>query len=206
MANGIYHGVVTPGLKMKRRRWIKAVAFVLEPLYMSMRRRPQTGKPVMPEPVNSAMRRPILSGIRLKCGRCETGSLFKSYLKLADQCPECGLDLTVTDTADGPAFFVGFIAMILFAPGFLWVSFVAKSGLGLLIGYGICTLICAAFCLVFLPPFKAVLLNLQIRHQAGEGQFGYKGTHGKAPDNWKPAAKGATGQSTPDKSNENNDN
>ena len=59
---------------------------------------------------------PILSGLKLKCGNCGEGKLFKSYLKLNDACPVCGREMSNDDTADGPAFFVGFGVLILAAP------------------------------------------------------------------------------------------
>ena len=76
---------------------------------------------------------PILSGLRLRCGKCGEGKLFSGYLKLNTECPVCGRDMTSADTADGPAFFVGFGVLILLA-----------------------------------PVAKAVLLNLQLHHDAEE--------------------------------------
>lgn len=131
---------------------------------------------------------PIRSGVASKCGRCGTGPLFKSYLKFRDSCPDCGLDYSVTDTADGPAFFVSFIAMILFTPAFIIVSFLTHSLQAQIIGYVIATVISAGFCLLLLPPFKGILFNLQVQHQSGDPAFEYTGTHGAAPENWKRAA------------------
>ena len=59
---------------------------------------------------------PILAGLRLRCGNCGKGKLFSGYLKLNSACPVCGRDMTAADTADGPAFFVGFGVLILLAP------------------------------------------------------------------------------------------
>lgn len=41
---------------------------------------------------------PILSGLKLKCGNCGEGKLFKSYLKLNDACPVCGREMSNDDT------------------------------------------------------------------------------------------------------------
>lgn len=132
----------------------------------------------------AAPRTPIASGIRLRCGTCGKGQLFRAYLKFYDHCAACGQDFTIADTADGPAFFVGFLAMIIFAPLIIipmlvfespWAKFAGFSGVGLL---------CLMFVLILLPPFKGVFLNLQIQHHAGEGRFSYNGSHGVPPKNW----------------------
>ena len=128
---------------------------------------------------------PIRSGLMLKCGRCGKGKLFRAYLKFQDHCPECGLDFSVADTADGPAFFVGSLVMILFAPFYfllpvislpLWLSLLAWIGL-----LGSMTL----FSLALLPRFKAVLFNLQVQNAAEEAKFESTGSHGKPPKGWK---------------------
>ncbi|PCI53256.1 MAG: hypothetical protein COB36_12495 [Alphaproteobacteria bacterium] len=126
----------------------------------------------------------LKSAFALKCGRCGKGALFKSYLKFDTHCPVCDLNYDITDTADGPAFFVGFMAMVLFSPIFILISFFTPGKLALGIGYVVASLACLGFCLGLLPFFKAVLFNLQIHHQAGECDFDYVGTHGRAPKNW----------------------
>ena len=111
----------------------------------------------------------IKSGIRLKCGACEKGSLFRSYLKFYDSCPNCGLDLTVADTADGPAFFVGFFTMIVITPLILVAILSFDSWIAKAIAFIIGILTGVIVCLLLLPPVKAILLNLQIEHNSGEG-------------------------------------
>lgn len=114
---------------------------------------------------------PILSGLRLRCGACGEGRLFSSYLKLRDECPACGRDMREADTADGPAFFVGFGVLILTAPFLFLVPMsplpdllkvLAMIGVGLLV---------TGLCLWLLPVAKAVLLNLQLHHKAEEARF-----------------------------------
>lgn len=39
------------------------------------------------------------------CPRCGKGPLFKSWLKLRESCPVCGLDYGFATPDDGPAFF-----------------------------------------------------------------------------------------------------
>lgn len=115
---------------------------------------------------------PILSGLRLRCGKCGEGKLFKSFLVLNESCPVCGRDMSGADTADGPAFFVGFGVLIVLAP-FLFLLPMAPMPLGMKIFAFI--LLCAAvigLSVGLLPIAKAILLNLQLHHDAQEASFG----------------------------------
>lgn len=114
---------------------------------------------------------PILSGLRQRCSQCGEGKLFSGYLKLNDACPVCGRDMRAADTADGPAFFVGFGVLILMAP-FLFL--VPMSPLPALlkviatIGVGAAVTL---LCLWLLPIAKGILCNLQLHHTAEEARF-----------------------------------
>ena len=48
-------------------------------------------------------------GFHGKCPACGEGSLFKSYLKVADTCPKCGEELHHQRADDAPAYFTMFI-------------------------------------------------------------------------------------------------
>lgn len=111
----------------------------------------------------------LVRGALCRCPRCGKGKLFAGYLKIAPACTACGLDLKFADSGDGPAIFVIFlvsplvivlalIAENLFHPApymhlILWIP---------------TTLV---LCLALLPPFKAVLVALQYRHDAKEGRL-----------------------------------
>ncbi len=111
----------------------------------------------------------IKSGMNLKCGGCGQGKLFRGYLKFHDNCPNCRQDLTVADTADGPAFFVGFFTMIVFAPITLVLVQSVDSIFAKILWFLAGIMLCSVVCLVLLPPVKAILLNLQINYDSGEG-------------------------------------
>lgn len=111
----------------------------------------------------------IKSGMRLKCGHCGQGKLFRTYLKFHDNCPTCSQDLTIADTADGPAFFVGFFTMIVFAPITLILVQSADAVFAKIFALIAGIVISAIVCLALLPPVKAILLNLQINYDSGEG-------------------------------------
>lgn len=114
---------------------------------------------------------PILNGLRQRCGACGEGRLFSAYLKLNEACPHCGRDMRAADTADGPAFFVGFGVLILTAP-FLFLipmsplTFWAKAG-----AMAALALVITGLSLWLLPVAKGILLNLQLHHKAGQAQF-----------------------------------
>ena len=114
---------------------------------------------------------PILNGLRQRCGACGKGRLFLAYLKLNEACPHCGRDMRSADTADGPAFFVGFGVLILTAP-FLFLIPMSPLPLGLKAGAiaGL-ALVITGLSLWLLPVAKGVLLNLQLHHRAGEAEF-----------------------------------
>ncbi|MEZ6000128.1 DUF983 domain-containing protein [Hyphomonas sp.] len=115
---------------------------------------------------------PILSGLQLKCGNCGEGKLFRSYLKLNDSCPVCGREMTNEDTADGPAFFVGFGVLILAAP-FMFIVPMIPMPLGFkILAFLVMSAIMIGLILAALPIAKAVLLNLQLHHGAEEAHFG----------------------------------
>lgn len=115
---------------------------------------------------------PILSGLQLKCGNCGKGKLFRSYLKLHDACPVCGREMSNDDTADGPAFFVGFAVLILAAP-FMFIVPMIDMPLGLkILAILVMCGVMFGLILALLPIAKAVLLNLQLHHGAEEASFG----------------------------------
>ncbi|MXO66138.1 DUF983 domain-containing protein [Altericroceibacterium endophyticum] len=61
------------------------------------------------------------SGWRGLCPRCGKGKMFKSWLKVQEHCPECGLDYRFASPDDGPAFFS--LCIIAFPLTFLIVWF-----------------------------------------------------------------------------------
>lgn len=128
---------------------------------------------------------PVEAGIKLRCGNCGRGKLFKTYLKFKDECEVCGQNFSIADTADGPAFFVGFLALIIFTPAFVIAAILPETTFGFVISMTLMSIICLGTILFLLPPFKGVLFNLQIHHRAEEGKFSSFGEHGVVPENCK---------------------
>lgn len=48
----------------------------------------------------------IKRGLSLSCPACGNGKLYSGFLKVADSCSSCGLELKAHDAADGPAYVV----------------------------------------------------------------------------------------------------
>ena len=109
---------------------------------------------------------PFSTGLRCRCPRCGIGRLFRGLLTVDGNCDNCGLDLKVEDSGDGPAVFVMFaigpivvgLAVwleMLFAPPY-WLHMVIWPPLVLLGS------------IALLRPFKAMLIALQFRSKAGD--------------------------------------
>ncbi len=104
----------------------------------------------------------LAAALGRRCPACGEGRLYTSYLKVADRCPVCDLDLHSHDSGDGPAVFiiliVGFIVvglalgleMTLSPP--MWLHMVLWLPLILLGSIGL------------LRPFKATLIALAYKH------------------------------------------
>jgi len=111
---------------------------------------------------------PIVAGLRLRCGKCGQGKLYSGYLKLNSACPVCGRDMTGADTADGPAFFVGFGVLVLLAPFLFLLPMSPLPVVAKTFAFAALCAVLVGLCLVLLPIAKAVLLNLQLHHDAEE--------------------------------------
>ncbi|MBO9498603.1 MAG: DUF983 domain-containing protein [Novosphingobium sp.] len=122
----------------------------------------------MPEPLpaDDKFARILRCGWKGLCPRCEQGRMFKSWLKLQDSCPRCGLNYRFAAPDDGPAFFsqciVAFPLIFLvlwlqvrFDPP-LWVHLVTSVPLML------------AGCLLPLQPIKGWLVASQYLNRAQE--------------------------------------
>ncbi|MGB6428359.1 MAG: DUF983 domain-containing protein [Methyloceanibacter sp.] len=111
----------------------------------------------------------LVAGIAGRCPACGRGRLFSGYLALAPCCPACGLDYGFAESGDGPAVFVilvaGFVVVgaalcveIAYAPPY-WVHALLWGSLAIILP------------LLLLRSFKGVLIALQYRHKAEEGQL-----------------------------------
>lgn len=98
-------------------------------------------------------------GLQRRCPRCGEGHIFEGYLKVADQCDACGLDLTPQRADDGPAYLTILIVGHMLIPGLhlayaygdpnpVWVAGVLSS-------------LAVGLSLLLLPRIKGALINYQ---------------------------------------------
>ena len=112
---------------------------------------------------------PVSSGLRGRRPRCGKGQLFDGYIKVRDRCGRCGLDYRFADAGDGPAVFVILLIGFLVVGLALWaeLSYGPPLWLHLLIWIPLAVFLCLAG----LRALKGVLINLQYRHNAHEGEI-----------------------------------
>lgn len=107
-------------------------------------------------------------GWHCKCPKCRTGSLYAPgfTLTMRQKCENCGLDLTRSDSADGPAVFLIFILGFLLVPLALWVDSLFGWPLWLhAIVWGIVAL---GLTVGSLRPLKAYIIALQYKHRTSD--------------------------------------
>ena len=115
---------------------------------------------------------PAVSGLFGQCPRCGKGALFRRGLVLRDRCPSCELDYTFIDTGDGPAVF----AILILGFLVLAMALVAEFRFGAsvwfhVIAWGLLTPLLA---IIILRGLKGLLIGLQYRNKAEQGQLAKK--------------------------------
>jgi len=111
----------------------------------------------------------ILNGLKVRCPCCGQGALFRSGLVLREKCDRCGLSYAFADSGDGPAVFAIFILGFVILGGALLVEF--KLGPPVWVHVVLWGVLTPALAFVLLRGIKGVLIGLQYRHQAGDGQL-----------------------------------
>lgn len=109
---------------------------------------------------------PIATGLAGRCPRCGQGKLFSGFLKVADRCSKCDLDLSKADSADGPAFFIMLLVPALIIPIAMWVEFSYQPPLWL--HALLWTPLIIGLSVALLRPLKGVMVALQFKHQASD--------------------------------------
>ena len=110
---------------------------------------------------------PFMTGLACRCPRCGRGRIFSGFLKIADRCPVCSLDLGGEDAGDGPAvFIILFMGALVVALALLTEAWFSPPYWVHLVLWGPLILIGS---LLLMRPFKGIMVALQYRHKAGEG-------------------------------------
>jgi len=109
---------------------------------------------------------PYVAAWHSACPRCGRGRLFSSFLRVAERCDVCGLDLAKNDSGDGPAVFLIFILGFLAVPlaFWVWAAFDLPTWAPALIASAFVILLAA----LLLRPSKALVVALQYRHRREE--------------------------------------
>jgi uncharacterized protein (DUF983 family) len=111
---------------------------------------------------------PVKTGLACRCPRCGQGKLYSGFLKVADSCAVCHLNLAEADSGDGPAVFLIFILGAIAVP----LAFVLQFKLALpeWLTMSILTAVVLGGALLLLRPAKGIMVALQYRNRAGENR------------------------------------
>jgi uncharacterized protein (DUF983 family) len=119
-----------------------------------------------PPPSHPHPRDVALKGL---CPRCGAPSLFDGWVKFADRCPSCGLDIAGFNVGDGPA------ALLILVIGALVVGLAIWLQLALDPPFWLQALIwipgTIALVIVALRIAKGALIGLEFRNAAREGRL-----------------------------------
>jgi uncharacterized protein (DUF983 family) len=97
-----------------------------------------------------------------RCPRCGEGRLFSGLLTVRPVCPNCGLDFSAQDAADGPAVFVILLLGLIVVGLAAWVELTFSPPIWVHIILWTPLIIGGA--IMMLRPMKAGLIALQYRH------------------------------------------
>ena len=112
---------------------------------------------------------PFATGLKGCCPRCGQGKLYGGVLALKPRCAACGLDYGFADSGDGPAVFVILILGFLVVGLALWFEFTFHPPVWLhVLLWGPLTI---GGAILMLRALKGVLIALQYRNSAAEGQI-----------------------------------
>jgi len=99
----------------------------------------------------------VLRGFRERCPRCGKGAIFRSLLKLSENCSECGEYLGDIRADDLPAYITVLVVGHIVVPGLLWAErydFSTGSELAVAVPLSL------AMIAVLLPRFKGAAAGL----------------------------------------------
>ena len=113
---------------------------------------------------------PIAAGLKGRCPRCGEGRLFSGFLTVGQRCTNCGLDYSFADAGDGPAVFVILIIGFVVVGLALWMEVTLNPPLWL--HFILWIPLALVLCLTALRLIKGVLITLQYRNKAQQGELG----------------------------------
>jgi len=103
--------------------------------------------------------RAMLRGALLRCPACGSGSIFAGYLKVVDECSDCGEALHHHRADDAPPYFTIFIVGHIVVGLVLSIEMAYRPALWV---HGLLWLpLTVILAVLFLPPVKGALVGLQ---------------------------------------------
>ena len=108
-----------------------------------------------PRPMKTAVWR----GWRCKCPNCGDGPMLRAYIKVRDECPECGEQLYHHRADDGPPYLTLLIVGHLIAPLMIWVFNAYEPSPYVFMAIFMTAAVVLS--LFFLPRLKGVLIAIQ---------------------------------------------
>ncbi|XHB98590.1 DUF983 domain-containing protein [Nitratireductor sp. ac15] len=112
---------------------------------------------------------PVSAGLGGRCPRCGEGWLFSGFLTVGRECHNCRLDYSFADAGDGPAVFVILIIGFLVVGLALWVE--VSLGPALWVHFILWIPLALVLCLTALRLMKGLLISLQYRNRAAQGEL-----------------------------------
>lgn len=112
---------------------------------------------------------PVKAGLQGCCPRCGQGKLFDGFLKVKPVCANCDLDLAFADSGDGPVVFVILIVGFIVVGAALWMEVNINPPLWL--HFLLWIPLACGLSLVLMRLLKGVLINLQYRNNARQGEI-----------------------------------
>ena len=112
---------------------------------------------------------PLQAALHGLCPRCGARTLYVGWIKFADRCTNCGLDLTAFNVGDGPAAFLTLIigAIVMIGAVTLTLTLAPPIWVHLLIW----TPLTAIGVVGALRISKGGLISLEYRNRASEGRI-----------------------------------
>jgi len=112
---------------------------------------------------------PVKAGMKGLCPRCGQGKLFDGFLKMKPASANCGLDYTFADSGDGPVVFVILIVGFIVVGAALWME--VNINPPLWVHFLLWIPLASIFSLVLMRMLKGILINLQYRNNARQGEI-----------------------------------
>ncbi len=81
-----------------------------------------SGEFATPAPKDRSVFQSLKKGLRRKCPHCGTGSIFRKYVTVNDECANCGEELGHIRADDIPPYFTITIVGHIVVPGVMWTE------------------------------------------------------------------------------------